>query len=98
MKMTIIVASLALTLGACASMQNTDELDKTIAQAEKEIAAAKKMDYLWLHTQKFLDEAKKLKADGDIDGATKKAKKALTEAKLAQKQAHDQAKAKPHYN
>ena len=98
MKKTIVFSAiLALTLSACASMQNTQELDDTIAQAEKEMAAAKKMNYLWNNTDKFLDEAKKLKADGDIEGATKSAKKALTEAKLAQKQAQDQAKAKPHY-
>jgi hypothetical protein len=98
MKKTIMAASLALTLGACASMQSSEELDKTIAQAEKEVAAAKKANALWRDTEKFLDAAKKAKADGDIDGATKQAKKALSEAQLAQKQAQDQAKAKPHYN
>lgn len=98
MKKTIVAASLALTLGACAGMQSTAELDNTIAQAEKEIAATKKMNYLWRDTESFLETAKKLKADGDIDGATKQAKKALSEAKLAQKQAQDQANAKPQYN
>ena len=87
-----------LTLGACAGMQSTQELDDTIAQAEKEVAAAKKMNYLWRDTENFLETAKQLKADGDIDGATKQAKKALSEAKLAQKQAQDQAKARPYYN
>lgn len=98
MKKTIVAASLALILGACAGMQSTQELDDTIAQAEKEVATAKKMNCLWRDTEKFLEAAKKLKADGDIDGATKQAKKALSEAQLAQKQAQDQAKAKPTYN
>ena len=98
MKKIIVIAGLALTLGACASMQNTAELDSTIAQAEKEIAAAKKAKALWRDTEKFLDAAKKAKADGDIDGATKQAKKALSEPQLAQKQAKDQARVKPHYN
>ena len=40
MKKTIVVAGLALVLSACAGMQSTAELDETIAQAEKEIAAA----------------------------------------------------------
>ncbi|MBI5612327.1 MAG: hypothetical protein HY942_04565 [Gammaproteobacteria bacterium] len=95
MKKIIVIAGLALTLGACAGMQSTQELDDTIAQAEKEIAATKKSNALWRDTEKFLEDAKKAKADGDVDGATKLAKKALTEAKLAQKQAQDQAKAKP---
>lgn len=98
MKKIIVLAGLALTLSACAGMQSTQELDNTIAQAEKEIAAAKKANALWRDTEKFLDAAKKAKADGDIDGATKQAKKALSEAQLAQKQAKDEAKAKPHYN
>jgi hypothetical protein len=97
MKKTIVVAGLALVLSACAGMQSTAELDETIAQAEKEIAAAKKVNYVWVHTERFLEEAKELKADGDIDTATKLAKKALSEAKLAQKQAQDQAEAKPSY-
>jgi len=96
-KKTIVLAGLVLSLSACAGMQAAQELDETIVQAEKEIAAAKKANFLWRDTEKFLTEAKKLKTDGDIEGANKLAKKALAEAKLAQKQAQDQAKAKPTY-
>jgi hypothetical protein len=96
-KTILFSAVLALTLSACAGMQSSQELDDTIAQAEKEIAAAKKANYLWRDTEKFLADAKKLKADGDVEAATKLAKKALSEAKLAQKQAQDQAKAGPKY-
>ena len=98
MKKTIVFSAiLALSLSACAAMQASKELDDTIAQAEKEIAAAKQAKYLWRDTEKFLADAKKLKEDGDVEGANKLAKKALSEAKLAQKQSQDQAKAKPHY-
>ncbi len=98
MKKTIVFSAiLAMTLSACAGMQSSAELDETIAQAEKEIAAAKKANYLWRDTEKFLADAKKLKTDGDVEGASKLAKKALSEAKLAQKQAQDQAKAGPKY-
>ena len=38
MKKIIVIAGLALTLTACASMQADRELNETIAQAEKEIA------------------------------------------------------------
>jgi hypothetical protein len=101
-----LAAGLVLTLAGCAEMQAqpaakpaavapSAELDGIIANAEKEIAAAKKTNHLWRDTEKFLDEAKKAKADGKTDEALKKAKKALKEAQLAQKQALAEADAKP---
>jgi len=109
MKKTILLtACLALTLGGCAEMDTkpsaaakpaavvSPELDKIIADAEKEIAAAKKMG-IWRDTEKALEEAKKAKAEGKADDAMKNAKKALKEAQLAQKQAMAEADAKPHF-
>lgn len=103
-----LAAGLALTLGACAEMPSQTqaqkpaaatgaELDTVIANAEKEIAAAKKADNLWRDTEKFLKEAKELKAEGKTDEAMKKARKALKEAQLAQKQAQLEANAKPSF-
>lgn len=104
-----LVVGLALVLGACAEMDTkptnsakpaaaaaNPELDKLIADAEKEIAAAKKVG-IWRDTEKFLDEAKKDKAAGKTDDAMKKAKKALSQAQMAQKQAAAEVNAKPHY-
>ncbi len=97
-----LVAGLALVLGACAEMDTkpaasaNPELDTLIASAEKEIAAAKKVG-IWNNTEKFLEDAKKAKADGKIDDAMKNAKKALKEAQLAQKQAAAQTNVKPHF-
>jgi len=110
MKKSILLGTcLALTLGGCAEMQSTPApakapvaasnpvLDETIANAEKEIAAAKKVDGLWLHTEQFLADAKKLRSEGKADDALKMAKKALREAQTGIKQAEAEAHAKPHY-
>ncbi len=98
MKKSIVVyGMLALTLSAPLYAQANKELDDTIAQAETGITAAKKMNNLWRDTEKFLEESKKLKAAGKMDEAIKLAKKALSEATHAQKQAQDQASAKPSY-
>ena len=109
MKKSILLGTcLALTLGGCAEMQSTPAkapvaaasnpvLDETIANAEKEIAAAKKVDGLWLHTEQFLADAKMLKSEGKADDALKMAKKALKEAQTGIKQAQAEAGAKPHY-
>jgi hypothetical protein len=111
MKRTILLtACLALTLGGCAEMETkpaaatakpaaaaaSTELDQTIASAEKEIAAAKKVG-IWRDTEKFLDEAKKAKAAGKTDDALKLAKKALKQAQLAQQQAASQVNSHPVY-
>jgi len=110
MKKTILLtACLALTLGGCAEMDTkpaaaakpaavaSPELDQMIADAEKEIAAAKKGG-LWRDTEKFLDEAKKAKAEGKADEAMKKAQLALKQAQLVQKQvAAEASNARPHF-
>ena len=102
-KSFLLGACFALALGGCADVQtqtapataapaaSSVALDETIANAEKEIAAANKMHNLWRDTEKFLKEAKELKAEGKTDEAMKKAKKALKEAQLAQKQAMAEA-------
>jgi len=110
MKNTILLtACLALTLGGCAEMDTqpvaaakpaavaSTELDKTIADAEQAIAAAKKGG-LWRDTEKFLDEAKQAKAEGNADEAMKKAKLALKQAQLALKQSTaEAADGKPYF-
>lgn len=110
-KTILLTASLALTLGGCAEMDtkptsgaasspassnSNSALDETLANAEKEIAAAKKVG-IWRDTEKFLEDAKKAKSDGKEDEAMKLAKKALKQAQLAQKQVQTEAGAKPRY-
>lgn len=99
MKKTLIVTVLAGTfaLAGCAGQQQAGgqkDFDDLVAKAEQEIKLAAKSGFLWTNTEKFLDEAKKAKAAGDMDKAMKLAKKALAEAQDAQKQAKSQANAK----
>jgi len=108
-RIILLTACLALTLGGCAEMETkpaapakpaaaaaSPELDQTIASAEKEIAAAKKVG-IWRDTEKYLEDAKAAKAAGKNDDALKLAKKALKQAQLAQQQAASQVSAKPVY-
>jgi len=104
-KLIWLVAGLSLILGACAEMDTKSDapaavadpaLDKAIADAKAEIAAAKKVG-IWNNTEKFLKAAEEAKAAGKGEEAMKNAKKALKEAQLAQAQAAAEANAKPHY-
>jgi len=101
MKRSLLCLTLVIGLAGCAgsggggSAATSDEVGKTIAQAENEIMLAKKADALWLNTEKALDAAKKAQKAGDNDAAMKYAKKAIKEAQAAQKQAADNANPKP---
>ncbi len=102
-KTLLLSACLALIVTGCAEFESkpepapaakpaaaapSPELAAVIADAEKEIAAAKKANVnLWRDTEKFLDEAKAASKEGKADEAMKLAKKAAKEASLAQKQA-----------
>jgi hypothetical protein len=99
MKKTILLATLALTLGACAATEEKGPAaDEMIAAAEQEIATAKKAGAeLWVNTESLLADAKEQQKAGDNAAAGKSAKKALHEAKLALKQTQDNAKAGPRY-
>ncbi len=105
MKQTLMVCTLVVALGGCASIVRNDEYNKLAAQAESEIKLADKTGFLWRDTEKFLKDSKEAKAaaekaekDGDratahkeFDKAMKLAQKALKEAQLAQQQARDNA-------
>jgi hypothetical protein len=101
-KTLLLSACLAIVVTGCAEMETkpepapaakpaaaamSPELTAAIAEAEKEIAAAKKANNIWLHTERFLDEAKTAGKEGNADEAMKLAKRAAKEAALAQKQA-----------
>jgi len=92
------VAAAAATPAAAkpAAATASPELDQTIANAEREIAAANKVG-IWRDTEMFLEQAKSAKAEGKTDEAMKLAKKALKQAVLAQQQAASQVNATAGY-
>lgn len=103
MKQTLILCAITLALAGCASGINKEEYNKLFTEAENEIKLAGKTGFLWNNTEKFLKESKeamdaanaasdKVTREKEYDKAMKLAKKALSEAKMAQQQAKDNAK------
>lgn len=98
MKKIIISSALALAIsGLVGCATSGPSFKEVVANAEKEMKVAKKMNYLWRDTGKFLKKAKKAKANGDSNKAMKLAKKALSQAKMAQMQAKAEANPKVSY-
>ncbi|MEE8387999.1 MAG: hypothetical protein V3R65_05435 [Acidiferrobacterales bacterium] len=94
MKKIIISSALALAISGLVGCASGPSFKEVVADAEKEMKVAKKMNYLWRDTGKFLKQAKKAKANGDSKKAMKLAKKALSQAKMAQTQAKAEANPK----
>lgn len=80
-----------LSASACASGPAKEEVEKTIAAAKAENAAAKKMGFEWRDAGKVIKKAEEHLKAGDNEDAMKQAKKALFQGKQAQKQAAEQA-------
>lgn len=91
MKKIIISSALAVAISGLVGCASGPSFKDVAADAQKEMKVAKKMDYLWRDTGKFLKKAKKAKADGNSKKAIKLAKKALGQAKMAQAQAKAEA-------
>lgn len=102
MKQTLILCAIALTFVGCASGIDQDEYQQLVTEAENEIKLASKTGFLWNNTEKFLTESKeamgaataatdKATRESEYNKAMKLAKKALSEAKMAQQQAKDNA-------
>jgi hypothetical protein len=108
MKQTLVLGAIALVLASCAGGIDQSEYNQLVAEAENEIKLAGKTGFQWTNTEKFLTESKEAMAaanaasdsatrDKEFDKAMKLAKKALSEAKLAQQQAKDNANPKIHF-
>ncbi len=111
MKKAFLICTAAVALSGCAGSYNDDEYNQLATQAENEIKLADKTGFEWRDTDKFMEESKAAKAAADkarqagdsatakkeFDQAMKLAKTALTQAKLAQQQAKDEANPVIHY-
>lgn len=91
MKKTLLAATLLTLIAGCAGTNREAEFDQLAAEADNEIKLASKAGFLWRDTEKFLSEAKAARAKGELDTALKLARKALSQARLAQQQARDNA-------
>lgn len=95
MRFSLLWPALAvLVIPACATDGQVQEYAELAATAKQEIELADKAGFLWLHTEKFMEQAETAKNAGDLDKAVKLVKTAIQEAQLAQKQARDQANPK----
>ena len=99
MKKVVLTAACAavLLVAGCAGGGTGSSNKDLIAKAEAEVAKAKKANNLWSNTEKALADAKAADKAGDSDTAQKKAKQALDEATLAQKQAETEKSAKANF-
>ncbi|MCG6976295.1 MAG: hypothetical protein LJE56_07795 [Acidiferrobacterales bacterium] len=97
MKKIIISGAIALFAGSLIGCESGPSYDDLVAQANQEIAVAKKMHYEWRDTGKIMKQAKKAKEDGDSAKAKKLVQKAIDQAKLAQQQAKAEANPHPTY-
>jgi len=103
MKKTLIIAAVAASLIALSGCQTQEakpvakaksaaqmSFETTLASANAENKKAKKAGNEWRDTGKIMKKAKKAASKGDYATANKLAKKAKTQAMLAQQQAKEQ--------
>jgi len=93
-KKTLLISAFAMVLSACGPNYDAMSYDELVANANKEIKAAKSMKYEWRDTGKILKKAAEAKKGGDEAKAKKLARQALDQALLAQEQA--KAESNPH--
>ncbi|MHB8348123.1 MAG: SoxXA-binding protein [Acidiferrobacterales bacterium] len=100
MKKTVLLATLALATGGCATHvapKGTSVAD-TIAAAHQAVAGANKEHVdLWVSTAKDVKMAEKLNSEGKSAKAGKLAQTALRQVDLAEQQAKTNADAMPYY-
>ena len=97
MKKIIISSALALAISGLVGCASGPSFKDVVAEAEKEMKVAKKMNYLWRDASKILKKAKKARSNGTSKKAMKLAKKALSQAKMAQLQAKAEANPRVRY-
>lgn len=90
MKKTIMIATLSLMLGACATngtqSSSADDATQAIAAAQAAKAKVAKVGYEWRDTGAIIDEAKKAAEAKEYDKATKLANQAEQQSVTAMAQ------------
>ena len=86
----LLVLSMVV-LTSCATESRAQAFDDLVSAAKQEILLAQRAGFLWSTTENLLKQGLAAKDAGDLDKATKLVKTAVTQARLAQEQARDQA-------
>ena len=87
---------LCILLGGCASGgTGPSTYDELYAHGRSEIKTAKRMGFIWLDTERLLEQSGKAWERGDKKKAKQLAQEALEQAKLAQQQARAQTNVEP---
>ena len=100
MKRMVLLATLALATGGCAThiARKEASVADTIAAAQQAVAHAHKEHVaLWINTAKYVKMAEKLNSEGKSAKAMKLAQTALQQVKRAEQQAKAGADVKPSY-
>ena len=85
----LLVLSIVI-LASCATESRAQDFDELVSTAKQEILLAERTGFLWSTTEKLLKQGQAAKDAGDLNKATKLVKSAISQARLAQKQAHEQ--------
>ncbi len=86
MKKIVLIASLALSLGAISNVQAADDPAAAIAAAEAARSEAAKVGFEWRDTAQLIEEAKKAASEGDAAKAVALAQQAQRQSENAVKQ------------
>ncbi len=87
-KLIIVGIALLYALPTMAFAATADDVNKLLADAEKNRKQAASLGFEWRDTGKIMKKAKKQLAAGDVEGAMKSAEYARFQGEAAIKQAH----------
>ena len=96
-KLTLLLFASSILFSACTNNRmDADNANKEIQQAVNSYDKVNAVGFAWRDTQKMIKKAKEALADDDVSAATKHAKEASMQNKLAMEQYEREKNAGPH--